>query len=207
MPSEPCGPARFSCFSSPARRSPPPRLIIRRSGSCNRMYWSKGKWPGIRSACVSLNVLSKWAGEQNKTSKPGQSDRCAPGLQGFDFGQINICFSKCFYSWLGWIEPDVKQSPPPPRRHCPSAVLSNGALRRGSAPVRPAQRSGTRVILSRALWVFESEAKMSARAHSSLMFTDEETGEPQQAIVSSKWCPLIARKPRLFLVSDGWSSF
>lgn len=48
---------------------------------------------------------------------------------------------------------------------------------------------------------------MSARAHSSLMFTDEETGEPQQAIVSSKWCPLIARKPRLFLVSDGRSFF
>lgn len=77
-----------------------PRLIIRMSGSCNRMYWSKGKWPGIRSACVSLNVLSKRAGEQNKTSKPGQSDRCAPGLQGFDFGQINIWFSKCFYSRL-----------------------------------------------------------------------------------------------------------
>lgn len=63
------------------------------------------------------------------------------------------------------------------------------------------------MILSRALWVLESETKMSARAHSSLMFTDEETGEPQQAIVSSKWCPLIARKPRLFLASDGWSSF
>lgn len=49
--------------------------------------------------------------------------------------------------------------------------------------------------------------KLSARAHSSLMFIDEETGGPQQGIVSSKWCPLIARKPRLFLVSDGWSSF
>lgn len=89
----------------------PPRLIIRMSGSCNRTYWSKGKWPGIRSACVSLNVLSKWAGEQNKTSKPGQSDRCAARLQGFDFGQINICFSKCFYSRLDWA--GCKAKPPP----------------------------------------------------------------------------------------------
>lgn len=63
------------------------------------------------------------------------------------------------------------------------------------------------MILSRALWVSESKTKLSARAHSSLMFIDEETGGLQQGIVSSKWCPLIARKPRLFLVSDGWSSF
>lgn len=51
------------------------------------------------------------------------------------------------------------------------------------------------------------KTKLSARAHSSLMFIDEETGGLQQGIVPSKWCPLIARKPRLFLVSDGWSSF
>lgn len=97
--------------------------------------------------------------------------------------------------------------PPPPRQPLPiSGVVKRRIEERASAPVRPARRSGTGTILSRALWVFESETKMSARAHSSLMFTDEETGEPQQAIVSSKWCPLIARKPRLFLVSDGWSS-
>lgn len=51
------------------------------------------------------------------------------------------------------------------------------------------------------------KTKLSARAHSSLMFIDEETGGPQQGIVSPKWRPLIARKPRLFLASDGWSSF
>lgn len=51
------------------------------------------------------------------------------------------------------------------------------------------------------------KTKLSAPAHSSLMFIDEETAGPQQSIVSSKWCPLIARKQRLFLASDGWSSF
>ena len=38
------------------------------------------------------------------------------------------------------------------------------------------------------------KTKLSALNHSSLMSIDEETGGSEQGIVSSEWCPLIARK-------------
>lgn len=121
-------------FLTPPTHSPLPTLstlssssgaviIIQTIGCCNCMYCSCGKWLGIRSSWVLFNVLSKWAGKsrssdthkktgRNKREKAWADRRMSPGLQGFDFGQTNVCFSKCFI--VGWIKADVDQSLPPP---------------------------------------------------------------------------------------------
>lgn len=139
-----------------------------------------------------------------KKWKPGRTDGWAPGYRALTPAKQTFVFQSVFI--VGWIKADVDQSPPPPplpiRGSC-----HNGALRRGVAPVRAAQRSTSGLILSRALWVSESrQSCQPGLIHLWCSLMRKLVG-PHQGIVSSKWCPLIARKPRLFLVSDGWSSF
>ena len=99
----------FVLFSFPASV-----IIIQMFGSCEGAL--------VCSGLVKCPVQMSHEPEQKVQ---GWADRqLSPGLQGFDFGQTFVLQSASIVA-------DATQRPPPPRQPCPSAVLSNGALRRG----------------------------------------------------------------------------
>lgn len=113
----------------------------------------------------------------------------APGLW---LWPNKLLYSNFFFIYIApWIKEDADQSPLPIRG------LIKWCIEKRGRTCLQCLEDRDQDDIEQGFVSIRVKTKLTARPYSFLMFIDEETGGPQQGIVSPKWCPLISQKATL----------